>query len=476
MTFPQRPALPALAALLIAAGPLFAADIYGTKEAPNTPIVLPKPAEVQTLTVSPDKFTLKGTDDSRQLILTATLAANRLQDLTGDVKYEVSDPKIIRVTDSGRVVPLVNGSAEIVVRYGDKSVKVAVTAEKCDENLPINFANQVVPIFTKLGCNSGGCHGKAAGQNGFRLSLLGFEPELDYTTLVKEGRGRRLFPSAPDNSLLLLKAAGGMPHGGGKRMETTSDEYKLIRRWIAAGMPYGLPSDPKVVKISVTPDHRILSRNNKQQFAAYAHFSDGSVEDITRRAQYDSNDQEIAIVEPSGLVHTLNLSGEAAVMVRYQDQVTVFRATVPLGVQIPAYKFDPKTVVDVHTKKKWEELGLVPAELCSDEQFIRRLMLDLTGTLPTPAQVTAFAADPDPLKRDKLVDLLLESPEYGYFFAAKWADILRVKRGPQGRAHGTFAFHGWIRDAIASDKPYDEFAREILGASGDEMNSPPTVW
>src|SRR5207253_11245265 len=150
---------------------------------------------------------------------------------------------------------------------GDKAVKVPVTSVNCDVNLPINFANQIVPIFTKLGCNGGGCHGKASGQNGFKLSLLGFEPEVDYSALVKEARGRRLFPAAPDRSLLLLKAAGGVAHGGGKRLEVGSDEYRLIRRWIAAGMPVGSRTDPVVTRISVFPEHRVLTRNGRQQFA-----------------------------------------------------------------------------------------------------------------------------------------------------------------------------------------------------------------
>src|SRR5437870_10934364 len=215
-----------------------------------------------------------------------------------------------------------------------------------DVNLPINFGNQIVPIFTKLGCNSGGCHGKSGGQNGFALSLLGFIPEFDYQTLVKENRGRRLLPSSPEFSLVLLKATGTMAHAGGKRMEVGSDEYKLIRRWIAGGTPFGKKTDPTVERISVTPDHRIMTRQNKQQFAVQAHYSDGSVEDITRRAQYESNDTEIAVVDADGLVRTLALSGEAAIMVRYQSQVAVFRATVPLGVKIPDYKFGQQTVVD----------------------------------------------------------------------------------------------------------------------------------
>ena len=478
MSHQRWPVLLALAIFLCAGGSLFAGDLYSGKEPDKLENVpLPKAGEIKSLTTHPRQIALKGIDDAQQLILTAELLNGQVQDLTSDIKYEVADKKVVRVTSTGRVVPLANGATEITAAYGDKVVKVPVAARNCDVNLPINFPNQIVPIFTKLGCNSGGCHGKASGQNGFKISLLGFEPEVDFNALVKEARGRRLFPAAPDSSLLLLKAAGGVAHGGGKRMEVGSDEYRLIRRWVAAGMPYGEKSDPVVTSISVFPAHRIMTRNNHQQFAVYAHYSDNAVEDITRRAQYESNDQEIAVVDADGLVRTLGMSGEAAVMIRYQSHVATFRATVPLGIKIPSYNFPVQTLVDQHTQKKWQRLGLVPSELCGDEQFIRRLCIDLTATLPTPAQVQAFVADKDPKKRDKLVDRLLDSEEYSYYFANKWADILRVKRRNQpGRANGTFAFHDWIRTAIAHDKPYDAFARSILGASGDEVTNPPTVW
>ena len=342
-----------LAALAGTGGAAWAGDIYKTEAAKSDAVALPNPAEVQALAVYPAKLSLKGSDDAGQLILTATLAGGRFQDLSGDVAYRVADPKIARISTAGRVVPLANGATEITASYGSKSAKVAVTCEATDVNLPINFGNQIVPIFTKLGCDSGGCHGKASGQNGFKLSLLGFEPEIDYTALVEEARGRRIFPAAPDHSLLLLKATGTIAHGGGKRIEMGSDEYKLIRRWIAAGNPFGKRTDPTVTKISVYPEAgRVLTRNNKQQLALFAHYSDGAVEDVTRRTQYESNDTEIAVVEPSGLVRTLGLSGEAAIMARYQGHVTVFRATVPLGAQIPAYQFPAQTVVDGPALKK----------------------------------------------------------------------------------------------------------------------------
>ncbi len=471
------PVFLALAAVAASSGPLFAGGLYDKEPAKAEAVALPAPADVQGLEVYPTKIALKGMDDAQQLLLTAHLAGDRLQDLTADVKYEAADSKVIRVTTAGMVIPLANGTTQVTASYGDKQVTIPVTAESCDVNLPINFANQIVPVFTKLGCNSGGCHGKASGQNGFKLSLLGFEPETDYNALVKEARGRRVFPAAPDNSLLLLKASGGIAHGGGKRMDVGSDEYRLIRRWIAAGLPYGKPDDPVVTRINVVPEHRVMTRGNHQQFAVYAHYSDGAVEDITRRAQYDSNDQEIAVVEGGGLVRTLAQSGEAAIMARYQGHVATFRATVPLGLKTPDYTFPHETVVDEFTHKKWQELGLVPSEVCTDAQFLRRASLAITGTLPTPAQVSAFVADQDAKKRQKLVDRLVDSPEYTYYFANKWADILRVKRrGIPGGAQATFAFHAWIRDAVARDMPYDQFARAILTASGDPSIDPPTTW
>jgi hypothetical protein len=296
--------LAALAAAALATG-ASAADRKETTE-PKPPA----PAEVKALSAHPATFTLRGSDSALQLIVTAALGRDRLADLTGDAEYDVADAKIVRVLPGGRVLPLASGSTEITARYGAHTARVAVHTECIEEELPINFGNQIVPIFTKLGCNSGGCHGKASGQNGFKLSLLGFEPDVDYNALVKEARGRRVMPAAPDSSLLLLKSSGGVAHGGGKRLEVGSDEYRSIRRWIAAGLPFGRPDDPAVVRLSVFPEHRVLPRQHRQQFAVYAHYSDGSIEDVTRRAQYESNDQEIAVVDGTGMVRTLALSGE----------------------------------------------------------------------------------------------------------------------------------------------------------------------
>ena len=232
--------------------------------------------------------------------------------------------------------------------------------------------------------------------------------------------------------------------------------------------------------ISVFPAQRVLTRNDRQQLAFLAHYSDGSEVDITRLAHYQSNDAEIAQVDSFGLVSVLG-NGETAVMARYQGHVTTFRAIVPLGDRTPDYPFEALTPVDRFTLKKWQQLQFMPSDLCSDEEFLRRASLDITGTLPTPEQVRKFLDDKGTDKRDKLVDALLETPEYSYYFANKWASILKVRTGGTGKgteykARGTAAFHKWIVEAMASDLPYDRFVRAIVAATGDERTHPPALW
>jgi hypothetical protein len=436
---------------------------------------LAQPA-VRGVSAFPAKLAIKGTDDAPQVVVTGDRESGKPIDLTGDATYSVADAKIARVDETGRVFPLANGRTDVTVEYAGHSAKVPVTVSGMEVAQPISFPNEIEPVLTKLGCNSGGCHGKIQGQNGFRLSLLGFDAELDYMTLLKEGRGRRVFPADPDQSLLLLKGAGVVPHGGGKKMEVNGEEYKLLRRWVASGLPYGTDKDPKVTKVTVFPEARVVDRQGKQQLAVHAHYSDGSVIDVTRRAQYESNETDVATVSETGLVRTLSMTGQSAVMVRFSGVVTTFRAAVPRPGEAPKFDF-PTGTVDTHTAAKWRELGISPSEVCTDEQFVRRVYLDITGTLPTADAVTKFLSDKATDKRAKLVDRLLETPEYAYFFANKWADVLRVKRrGQPNRAQGTFAFHSWIREAMAADMPYSEFAREVICAIGEETKSPATVW
>ncbi len=433
---------------------------------------------VQSLKVVPAEATLRGPDSVQQIAVEGPTADAKLLDVTGTAAFLSSDPKVATVDKSGTITAQGDGTATITVRVGKLEAKVPVTVKEFAAGVPVHFGNQVVPIFTKLGCNSGGCHGKASGQNGFRLSLLGFEPQFDYETLVKEGRGRRLFPTVPDQSLLLLKGTAKVPHGGGRRLEPGSHEYRLIARWIAAGMPVGKATDPSVARIEVYPETRVLARGSAQQVVVTAHYTDGTTEDVTRWAQYQSNDTEVASVAEGGVVETRTLSGQAAIMARYQGQVAVFRATVPLGVTITAYPdFPTDNLIDAATLKQWKALGIVPSEMCTDAEFIRRASLDILGTLPKPDEVKAFIADSDPKKREKLVDRLLDRPEYASFFAVKWADILRNKRENNVmHQRGTYTFYDWIRGSLARNVPYDQFVRAILAANGTPETAPPVQW
>lgn len=343
------------------------------------------------------------------------------------------------------------------------------------EERPLNFTNDIVPILTKAGCNAGGCHGKASGQNGFKLSLLGFEPAEDYEHIVKEARGRRVFPAAPEQSLLLTKGVNSTPHGGGKKLDPKSDDYALMVKWIAAGMPFGKDTDPRLVSIEVQPTARVLTLKSQQQLKVLAKYSDGYVRDVTRSALYEPNDKSMAETTEGGMVKMFDLPGDVAVMVRYQGQVAVFRATAPLGAPVDKLPARANFIDDL-VFNKLKMLGLPPSEVADDNTFLRRVMLDVAGRLPTPSEVQAFLSDGNPRKREAVVDRLLASDEYADFFAGKWSALLRNKRADPKDARGNFAFHRWIRDSLAENKPYDEFVREVITASGDVDTHPPVVW
>ena len=418
---------------------------------------------------------LRGPDARQQVIVTGKLANGDLVDLTGATKYEVTPQGVVSIDETGLVKPLADGKAKIKATADGKTTEMEVAVENFVHQQNINFPNQIVPIFTKFGCNSGGCHGKASGQNGFKLSLLGFEPGEDFEHLVKEGRGRRLFPASADRSLLLQKAVNSVPHGGGQRMDVDSHEYRLMRRWIAQGMPYGLETDPKVERISVYPEQRTLGRRARQQIIVIAHYTDGSTEDVTRMAQYEPNNTEMAEVSNTALVNTLDLAGEVAIMARYQGSVGVFRASMPLGAAV-ANLPKPRNLVDEAVFAKLKTLGIPPSPVCDDATFIRRVSVDIAGRLPTIEETQQFLADKDAAKRDNLIDRLLASGDYADYFANKWSAVLRNRRRMPTYQRGTYAFHSWIRESLYNNKPYSEFVGELVAASGEIVDNPPVAW
>jgi hypothetical protein len=414
---------------------------------------------------------LKGADARRQILVTEDSS----RDATHRVSYSTEPPGIIQ-TANGMIIPLKNGKAVLTARLESGSeARLSVAVQDFQNTRPIHFANQVVPIFTKGGCNGGGCHGKAAGQNGFRLSLLGFEPQEDYDHLVNESRGRRLFPAAPERSLLLLKATGELPHGGGKRLDADSDDYRLLIRWIEQGMPPGDKQAPTVQAIEVFPRERIMSLGGEQQLTVLAKYTDGHVQDVTRGALFESNDKEMAKVDADGFVQLQQVPGDATVMIRYQSKVAVFRSIIPLGAPI-AQMPPARNFVDNQVFRKLRAIGMPPSEVCDDSTFIRRVTIDIAGRIPTARETEQFLGDTSTGKREAVVDRLLASPDYADYFATKWAALLRNKRKDAKYTNGTFAFYDWVRDSLMENKPYDAFARELLTASGEISENPPVAW
>lgn len=341
---------------------------------------------------------------------------------------------------------------------------------------PVSFVNDVMPVLTKAGCNMGVCHAKAGnGQNGFQLSLLGFEPREDFEHLVKEGRGRRLAASTPERSLLLLKASGQMPHGGGVRLAPTSEGYTRLRDWIQQGAPFEPAGDPHLVTFEVQPKRGTVPRRGELQIKALAHYSDGSVRDVTSSALYETNDRAIAEVTDGGLLKVLDITGNVAVMVRYQGNVAVCSASVPLGAPVDSLP-PAKNFVDELVFSNLKVLGIPPSAVCDDATFLRRVTLDIGGRLPTTEEAAAFLASTEPDKRDKLIDTLLRSPDYADYFAGKWAALLKNRRDDESDMVSNFAFHAWVRDSLLANKPYDQFVRELLAATGQVIGNPPVAW
>ena len=340
----------------------------------------------------------------------------------------------------------------------------------------VSFVNDVVPVLTKAGCNAGVCHAKAGGgQKGFHLSLLGFEAGEDYEHIVKENRGRRLFLSAPEKSLLLTKASGKTPHGGGLRIKADSQAYKILLNWIRQGATFDGEVAPKLLAVDVQPGRGTVQRNTEQQLKAVAKYSDGSERDVTEQALFESNDKSMADVSDRGLVKVLDIPGKVAIMVRYQGRITVFNASIPLGA--PVENVPPsKNFVDDLVFANLKEIGVPPSPVCDDATYLRRITLDISGRLPTEEESRAFLANTAADKRDQVIDNLLSSPEYADFFANKWTAMLKNRRDDASDITSNFAFYAWVRDSLLANKPYDQMVRELLAATGTVIANPPVAW
>ena len=423
------------------------------------------------LSVTPSEVVLADAM-SRQQILVETNG----RDVTREASFRSLSPAVVTIDPTGLMTPLADGETEVAIEFGGETKRVAVRVSGMKNGRPVDFATDIVPILSRAGCNSGGCHGKAGGQNGFQLSLFGFDNDFDYDAIAKEGRGRRIFASSTSRSLLLAKATGASPHGGGSRFGLDSEAAQSMERWIELGAPASSPDSPRVVKLHVAPTERVLNRDGRQQLAVTAEYSDGSRRDVTRQSEFSSNLDPVAGVDEDGFVTATGQSGEAAIMVRYVGHVAVFQAIVPHGESLDSLpEFTANNYVDELAAEKWMKLGLQPSPLSDDATFLRRLTIDLCGRLPTVEETRAFIDDKSGSKRREVVDRLLDSPDYPAYFAMRWGAILRNSK-LAGADQASYAFHNWIKDMIARNRPYDEFVRGVVAAAGEWQDAPAINW
>ncbi len=377
----------------------------------------------------------------------------------------------------------------------------------------------MLPVLARAGCAAAACHAKQGGQSGFQLSVFSYDPEADHRAVVIQAGGRRLNRLDPGRSLLLLKATASLPHGGGQRFAAGTPEYRLVARWIAEGARFAAPGEASLTAVHVSPEERVLAGGGQQQLCATAHYSDGGRRDVTRLAEFHSNETRIAEVDASGLIHASRLAGETAVMVRYMGQVAVARITVPRPDRVPASAYralQRHNFIDEHVNAKLARLDLLPSPPCDDATFLRRAYLDLIGTLPTVEETRAFLAEcggtdvwtygsvregnaererlrpsvpqrPDARSstlppvhtstrslaaRARLVERLLERPEYADYWGMRWVNLLLVDRDPLF-PKGAFAYDRWVRDQFRANVPYDRFARSLVTAAGETYRDGP---
>jgi len=440
------------------------------------PRPVPEGSAVQALEVEPKALELAGPFAYAQVVVMARLATGERVDVTRAALPELDAPLAV-VSPTGLVSPRADGRGSIRFTLEGQSVDLPFTVSGSHSAVRVDYAHDVTPALSKLGCNAGTCHGSAQGKNGFKLSLRGYDPIFDVRALADDHASRRVNLASPDDSLMLLKTTGAVPHAGGVLMKPGEPYYAAIRGWIAAGAVLDKGS-PKVTGLSVYPLNPVVERvGSRQQVRVLATYAGGEVRDVTREAFLESGNTEVAAASKTGLVTALR-RGEAPVLVRFEGAYAATTLTV-MGDRAGFQWSEPpaNNPVDSLAAAKWRRLKIRPSELCGDAEFLRRVRLDLTGLPPTADEVRAFLADgrDSKVKRDELIDHLVGGADYVEFWTNKWADLLQVNRKFLG-VEGSSAFRAWIRGQVAANTPYDQFVRSILTASGSNKANPPASY
>lgn len=437
-------------------------------EADKRAAAIGQPATIEVL---PATIELIGPKAMQQIVVTGKYADGTIRDLTAFAEL-AAEGDIIQIAPGGFLESKKDGTASLTVKVGGKNVQVPVAVRDMDKPQLVSFRNHLIAALNVGGCNAGACHGTPSGKGGFKLSLRGFDPTADYLQLTRDVLGRRTDRLNADASLILQKALGRVPHEGGQRFTPSSVPARTIRNWLTEGLQDDPADQPHVQKITVLPGARTLQSPARwQQLAVMATYSDGSVRDVTRLTVFTSSDNAIAEVNPDGLVE-FSQGGEVAILCRYLEQLEAVRIMYLEPKDKFAWSNPPEqNYVDKHVFAKLKMMNLTPSDLCNDQEFVRRAYLDLCGVLPTPEEVKKFLASDDKEKRAKLIDTLLDRPEYADFWTLKWSDVLRSSRKTI-QLKGIHVYQTWLNGHMSRNTPLNEVVKELITASGSTFGNP----
>lgn len=427
-----------------------------------------------SLLVQPETIRLSGPRAMRQILVTGRYHDGRERDLTNICEIDAEGPDVVRISRGAFLQSVAAGETTLVVQAGEVSVRVPVVVTDFDKPQPVSFRHDFIAALNVAGCNAGACHGIPSGRGGFKLSLRGYDPAADYLELTHSALGRRTNRFDAEESLILKKGLGLVAHEGGPRLRSANPvPQETVRAWLSEGARDDSADLPALIKVDVLPGRRVqFAPARWQQLAVLAHFADGSVRDVTRLTAFSSSDDSIAGVDSNGLVE-LKQPGEAAILCRYLDIIECARLTYLEPKSSFVWSNPPvHNDVDRHVFAKLRMLNILPADLCTDQEFVRRAYLDLCGILPTPEECRAFLDDTAPHKRARLIDRLLDRPEFADFLAYKWLDVLRSNRLTI-QIKGSHAYHQWLRSHIERNTPWNKVVAELLTASGSTFANPP---
>jgi len=439
--------------------------------APLAALAAPKElVDVQVYPKDANIFTQRG---KQSLVLQAKYSDSTTRDVTAEAKYTFADPKFAKL-DTGTLLPLADGETTLKIEFGGRTLSVPVKVKDAAKERPVTFSMDVMPVFTKGGCNAGSCHGSTRGKDKFRLSLFGFDPQRDYFCLTREEFGRRINTARPDDALIIEKAVGRVTHTGGKLFEEKSWMYDTLVEWLAAGAPNDPANTPKVVDLEIYPKQAVLEGSDTlQQLTVRAKYSDGTDRDVTRETVFISNNGIAAKADPNGLI-TSGKPGEAFIMARF-DQITTGTQIISIP-KLADYKFPDEPAanyIDTLVYNKHKKIRITPSGLCDDNTFIRRVYLDVIGQLPEAAAVEKFVADKSSDKRAKLVEELLGRPEFVKMWVMKWAELLQIRtNNNQFQYKNAILYFEWLRSQFEKNRPMNEIVQELLGARGGTFSNP----